>query len=93
MLRLAILAGATLLSIACTDDPQKAATPTAPEAPAFSKASVPPPRRTTLCLSYLRKRARLEVRLAESPNDSTLRKESASYARVLADACRRQTLN
>lgn len=89
MIRLATLAGATLLgAIACTDDPQRAPTPTAPAPPALSKAPAGPTLRTTVCLSYMRERARLEVRLADSPNDSTLQKKAASYERMLAGACR-----
>jgi hypothetical protein len=89
MIRLAVLAGATLLgAVACTDDPHKAATPTAPAAPTEARAFVAPIRRTTVCLSYLRKRTRLQVRLADHPNDSTLQKEAASYERLLVDACR-----
>jgi hypothetical protein len=89
MIRLAVVAGATLLgAIACTDDPQRALTPTAPAAPALAKAPVGPTLRTTVCLSYMRERVRLEVRLAASPDDSTLRKKAASYDRMFAGACR-----
>lgn len=89
MIRLAVLAGATLLgAVACTDDPQKAAMPTAPVAASLSRASVAAPLRTTVCLSYMRERTRLQVRLTESPDDSTLQKKAASYDRALAGACR-----
>jgi hypothetical protein len=88
MVRLAILAGAVLVgAIACTDDRQKPATPTAPTPPALSKAPTGPALRTTVCLSYMRERARLQVRLAESPDDSTLKKKATSYERMLAGAC------
>jgi hypothetical protein len=89
MVRLTVLLGATLLGAgACTDDPQRAPAPTAPAAPALSKGPAAPRLRTTVCLSYMRARVRLQARLAESPDDSTLKKNAASYDRVLAGACR-----
>lgn len=89
MTRLAILAVAALLgAVACSDDPERAAAPTAPVSPSISRASVIAQRRTTVCLSYMRKRSRLEVRLAARPNDTTLQNEVVSYDRMLADACR-----
>ena len=89
MIRLAVLPSATLLgAVACTDDPQRAPLPTAPAAPALSKAPAAPTLRSTVCLSYMRERTRLQVRLAVSPDDSTLQKKAASYDRVLAGACR-----
>jgi hypothetical protein len=89
MTRLAILAvAASLGAVACTDDPERAAAPTAPIAPSMSRAAVVAQQRTTVCLSYLRKRSRLEVRLAARPTDTTLLKEMGSYDRMLVDACR-----
>ena len=89
MIRLAVLAGATLLgAVACADDPQRAPTPTAPPAPALAKAAAAPTPRTTVCLSYMRARVRLQARLALSPDDSALQKKAASYDRMLAGACR-----
>jgi hypothetical protein len=89
MIRLAVFVGATLLAAgACTDDPEKAVAPTAPPPPVLAKAPAPPTLRTTVCLSYLRERTRLQVRLAESPDDSTLKRRATSYDRMLAGACR-----
>jgi hypothetical protein len=89
MIRLAILAGAALFgAVACTDDPERASTPTAPAPPVLSKAPAAPMLRTTVCLSYMRERARLEVRLAENRSDTTLQKKAASFERLFAGACR-----
>ena len=89
MIRLAILAGATLLgAIACSDDPQKSALPTAPVTPSISTVRAVKYGSTSVCLSYLRKRSKAEVRLANSPNDTTVQKEVAQYDRMLANACR-----
>ena len=89
MIRLAVLVGATLVGgMACTDDPERSPLPTAPAAPVLSKAAAAPTSRTTVCLSYMRERTRLEVRLAQSPDDSTLVKKAESIDRVLAGACR-----
>lgn len=90
MIRLAVLTGTILLgAVACSDDPQRAPAPTAPAAPAYSKASAEAlASRTTVCLAYMRERTRLEARLALSRDDTELQKQAASYDRLLEGACR-----
>ncbi len=89
MNRLIGLALGMLLGVgACSDDPQRAPMPTAPPALSFSKASEGPTLQTTVCLSYLRERTRLQARLAVSPEDTALQRKATSYDRMLASACR-----
>lgn len=89
MKRVVAIAGATLLGVfACTDDPTSPAMATAAVTPSMTPAAVVAHRRTTVCLSYMRKRSRAEVRLENSPTDTTLQKEVALYNRILVDACR-----
>jgi hypothetical protein len=76
-------ATALLLAAGCSDEPQKAATPTAPPAPLKSMAGAPGSfRASTVCASYARDRALAKASLSDLPATGLSEKQAAMGARL-----------
>jgi hypothetical protein len=93
------LATVLLLAAACSDEPQKGATPTAPRAPLSSVSGAPSSlRASTVCAAYARDRALAKASLDELPEKASTEKEAVLGARLerklesldalITDACR-----
>ena len=78
-----------LFALACADDRQKSAEPTAP-APSLNTAEAPAPppmAGATVCLSYGRDRELVRAKLKNTPTDEKLQKELESLEALILDAC------
>ena len=93
------LAVVLLLAAACSDEPQKGATPTAPRAPLSSVSGAPPSlRASTVCAAYARDRSLVKASLDELPDKALTEKEAALNTRLerklesldalISDACK-----
>jgi hypothetical protein len=94
MNRLAFVAVALLLA-ACSDDPARERSPTAPPAPTFSRSGHAPRGLSTVCLSYMTQLANTQEKLQKlekEPVDVALEKKLAkkaeSFQKLVTDACR-----
>lgn len=86
MKRLTLLtsAAALLLAGGCKDKPL----PTAPRVAAVKVATSPTASgRTTICRTYKRKLAAVQLRLAREPENAVLRVQATSLRNATADAC------
>jgi hypothetical protein len=89
-LRAALPAAALLLLGACSDDPQKEQTPTAPQpvAPSLSVEGVSGPSAlSAVCHVYKQEREVIKQQLTDSPDDAVLQKQVKSYDSLIADVC------
>ena len=93
------LAVVLLLAAACSDEPQKGATPTAPRAPLSNALAAPASLRgSTVCAAYARDRSLVKASLEELPEKAATEKEAALSTRLerkleslnalITDACR-----
>ncbi len=77
------LATVLMLAAACSDQPQKAATPTAPPTPLRSASSAPASlRASTVCAAYARDRSLAKASLDELPDKAMAEREAARAARL-----------
>lgn len=93
------LAAVLLLAAACSDEPQKAATPTAPRSPIVSSSIAPASARaSTVCVAHIRDRALVKAELGEIPEEKArtekeaalgarLQRKLASLDALINDAC------
>ena len=92
MKTLVALACLTAVVAACDDAPNaKPKAPTAPEAvvtPAQALVAAPAHNtRSGVCVSYLRERTQLVVRLTRAPKDTALVKRAKALTSIITDAC------
>ncbi len=70
-----------LVAAACSDEPQKAATPTAPQSPLKSASAAPASlRASTVCAAYARDRSLAKATLAELPDKAAASDKEAARA-------------
>jgi len=75
-----------LFAAACTDEPGKAATPTAPSA-AISAPTAPAASGATVCLAYTRDREIVRGELKNAPTSEKLQKKLEAFDELILDAC------
>lgn len=80
------LAAMLVSAAACTDEPKKSDTPTAPTA--VSTPAQPPARRVgTVCLSYGRDRELVRSELKRTPGNEALQGKLKALDELILDAC------
>ena len=83
------LAVVLVFAAACTDEPRKAAAPTAPSAALNSQTDPAPAMMSgaTVCLAYGRDREIVRSELKAAPTSEKLQKKLEAFDELILDAC------